>query len=110
MIAEVLRPHIFAYCTALALIRMLNRRLGNASRPLLVFFRLLIVDQHLSILVIPTGLFLCNADDGEDRLSLLENTVHFLERSIRGFGIEEVDDGEDKGISKAKLVCEMVAK
>lgn len=58
-----------------------------------MLFCLLIVDQNITILVVPVRLVLCNLDSSEDRVRLDKNVVHLFKRSVRRLGIEEIGDG-----------------
>lgn len=45
---------------------------------------------------IPPGFVPCNTDNREDRFGLDEDSIHFLEGSVGGFGVEEVDARNDE--------------
>jgi hypothetical protein len=73
----------------------------------LMLLRTLIVNQQLTMLAIPSRLLTRHLDDAEvtrDALHLVvvEYGVHFLERTIGGLGVEEVDAGDHKGIYGSK--------
>lgn len=58
-----------------------------------------IVDEQLSILAVASRLVACNPHQRPDGFGLVEDCVHFFQGAIRCFGVEEVDDGEDKGVT-----------
>ena len=50
------------------------------------------------MLIIPMGLPPGDPDGVEDGTALPEDDVHLLEAAVGGFGVEEVDGGEDEGV------------
>lgn len=58
-----------------------------------------VIDEELSVLAVPARLFARNPDQRPDGFGLVEDCVHLFEGAVRGFGVEEVDDGEDEGIT-----------
>lgn len=58
-----------------------------------------VVDEQFSVLAIPTRLVARNPDEGPDGFGLVEDSVHFFEGAVCGFWVEEVDDGEDEGVT-----------
>jgi hypothetical protein len=64
-----------------------------------MLLRLVVVDKQLSVLAVAAGFFTSSLDDGEDRVGLAENGVHLLQGAVGGFGVEEVDDGDDESVA-----------
>lgn len=58
-----------------------------------------VVDEKLSVLAVPARLVARNPDQRPDGFGLVEDCVHFFEGAVCGFGVEEVDDGEDEGVT-----------
>ena len=52
-------------------------------------------EQQLTLLAVHVGLRGRHIDDREDALGLVEDAVHFLQRTVGRLGIEEVGDGKD---------------
>lgn len=67
-----------------------------------MFLRLLIVDQRLALAAKPARFRSSDAHNREARVAFAEDGVHLLEAAAGGFGIEEVDDGDDEGVSVNK--------
>lgn len=74
----------------------------NVTRASLMLLRLLVVDEQFTVLAIPTGFFLGDSHNREDGMRLVEDRVHFFEGSVGGFGVEEVDHGDDEGVAVRK--------
>lgn len=60
---------------------------------------LLVVDEKLALLSVAVGLVAGDRNGIEDAGCLVEDCVHLLQGPIGSFGVEEVDDGEDKCIA-----------
>ena len=71
-----------------------------------MLLRLLITNQQLPIPPIPSRFLPRNFHDLNPRPKpvsvcrgrFAEDGVHFFEGAVGGFGVEEVDDGEDEGV------------
>ena len=63
-----------------------------------VVLRLLVIDQHLTILAIPVRFLVGDLHDCKDRVALLEYDVHLLQRAVGGFRVEEIDHGDNEGV------------
>ena len=74
---------------------------GDRGAPA-VLVRLLVVDEQLAVLAVAARLVARDLDDGEDGVALVEDGVHFLERAVGGFGVEEVDDRVDGSVTGGK--------
>lgn len=48
-------------------------------------------------------------DNSEPSFCLAEDGVDFFERTVRGFGVEEVDDGEDESVDDGEDDVGLVA-
>jgi hypothetical protein len=64
-----------------------------------VFVGLGVVDEQFTVLAVATGFVGGNLDHVPDRGGLAEDGVHFFQRPVGGFRVEEVDDGEDEGVA-----------
>ena len=64
-----------------------------------MFLRIFVIDDGIAELVVAAGFFAGDANDGKDGFGFAENRVHFFEGTVGGFGVEEVDDGEDEGVA-----------
>jgi len=75
---------------------------SHTIRPESMFFRRFIVDKQLSVLSIAQRLILGCINDAEPAppatLCFAEYDVDFFEGAVSGFGVEEVNDWEDKCI------------
>lgn len=78
--------------------------LGDVAGAAQVLLSVLVVDEEFAMLAVAVGLVAGDGDDVEDTSRLVEDGVHFFEGSVGGFGIEEVDDGEDKCVTGIMLV------
>ena len=58
-----------------------------------------VVDEQLAILAVAAWFLARNPDNGPDGFGLVEDCVHFFERAVGCFRVEEVDDGEDEGVT-----------
>lgn len=58
-----------------------------------------VADEQLTVLAVAAGLVARNLDQAPDRLGLAKDDVHFFQRPVGGFGVEQVDDGEDEGVA-----------
>lgn len=63
----------------------------------------LIVDEKLAVLAVAMGLVAGDRDQVEDAVRLVEDRVHLFQGAVGGFGVEEVDDGEDDCIAGSGL-------
>lgn len=64
--------------------------------------RLFVIDKQFAVFSISARLnvgLLNNSEAALQARSLLEDDVHFFERAVGGFGVEEVDGREDEGIA-----------
>lgn len=57
------------------------------------------VAQELAALAVHVRLGLGSVDQSENALCLAEDAVHFFKTAVGSFGVEEVDNGEDEGVS-----------
>jgi hypothetical protein len=73
--------------------------LGDVAGTTQVLLGDLIVDEKLALLSIAVGLVAGNGDNVENAGSLVEDGVHLFEGAVGGLWVEEVDDGEDKGVA-----------
>ena len=90
--------------------RILNRRvfrpLSLLSRitehtsPPRMLLRLLVIDEKLSLLTIPSRFIAGDFHDGEVGAAFVEDAVHFFQGAVCGFGVEEVDGGEYEGVAE----------
>ena len=64
-----------------------------------MFLRLFVIDEQFSLLTIPSRLIARDFDKGEVGAAFAEDGVHFFQGAVGGFGVEEVDDGEDEGVA-----------
>lgn len=64
-----------------------------------VLLSVLVVDEELALLAVAVGLVAGNGDQVEHVVGLVEDCVHFLQRAVGGFGVEEIDDREDEGVA-----------
>lgn len=64
-----------------------------------MFFRLVVVDEQLSVLSVAARLLASVLYDVENGGCLAENGVHFLQGAVGGFRVEKVDHGDDEGVS-----------
>lgn len=58
-----------------------------------------VIDEQFSILAVATGFLARNPDNRPDGFGLVEDCVHFFQRAVGGFRVEEVDHGEDEGVT-----------
>ncbi len=63
---------------------------------------LIIIDQHLSILPEPPRLLLRRLHHREHIARLRKDAIHLLQGPVGGFGVEEIHDGDDEGVSVEK--------
>ena len=73
-----------------------------------MFFRLFVVDQKLSIFTVSSGLVAGNFDDIKPTGAFTEDGIHFLERSVGSFRVEEIDYRENKSVAKISLLVATV--
>ena len=64
-----------------------------------MFIRLVVVDEQLSVLSVTARLLAGTLYYVEDVCRLAEDGVHFLQGAVGGLRVEEVDDGDDEGVS-----------
>ncbi len=64
-----------------------------------MLLRLLIINQQLPFLPVPSRLLSRDLDGREVGVAFAEDAVHFFERTIGGFGVEEVDAGDHEGVA-----------
>ena len=70
--------------------------------------RLFIINKQFAVFSISARLDLCLFDDGKPALPagrFLEDDVHFFERAVGGFGVDEVDNGDDEGVAGGMLAA-----
>lgn len=65
----------------------------------LMFLGLLVVDQHLAVLAISMRFFLGHPHHIEHTRRVVEDGVHFFERPICRFGIEEIYHGYNECVA-----------
>lgn len=74
-----------------------------------MILRILVIDQQFSVFPISQRLVLSCADDVEPAPPsfgrFAEDVVDFFERAVGGLGVEEVDYGEDEGVSVRGQRC-----
>jgi hypothetical protein len=73
--------------------------LGNIAGTAKMLLGVLVVDKKLAILSVAVGLFARNRDDVEDTGCLVEDCVHFFQRSVGCLWVEEIYNGEDEGVA-----------
>lgn len=81
--------------------------LANVAGTAEVLVGLGVVDEQFTVLAVATGLVARNLDQTPYGLGLAEDGVHFFQGAVRGFGVEQVDDGEDEGVAIARLASEI---
>ena len=64
-----------------------------------MLLRLLIIDEQLPLLAVPSWLIAGDFYDGKVGAAFAEDAVHFFQGAVCGFRIEEVDDWEYEGIA-----------
>lgn len=74
-----------------------------------MLFSVIVVDEQLSVLAEPPWFLSRHLDNGEDRVCLVENTIHLLKRAIGRLRIEKVDDGDDEGVNDGKDDVSLIA-
>lgn len=77
------------------------RRHNTTPSPLRIpprLLRILIINQQLSVLIIPMRHLLRNLHHVKRIRRLVENLIHFLERAVRRLGEEEVHAGHHEGV------------
>lgn len=75
---------------------------GDTSLSDRVFLRLLVIDQDLAFAAETARFLMRDAHEGKARMAFAEYCVHLLEAAARRFGIEEVDDRDNEGVSALK--------
>ena len=60
-------------------------------------------EQKFAIIVITPRFIGRDTYEREYGLGFAKDDIHFLEGAVRGFRVEEVDDGEDKGAVSSNL-------
>lgn len=75
---------------------------ASAANSLVLNFGELV--QELAVLAVHVGFLVGGLDERKYALRLAENSVHFLETAVGGFGVEEVDDREDGSVTINLLV------
>jgi hypothetical protein len=73
--------------------------LGNIAGTAKMLLGVLVVDKKLAILSVAVGLVARNRDDVEDTGCLVEDCVHFFQRSVGCLWVEEIYNGEDEGVA-----------
>lgn len=73
--------------------------LGNIAGTAKMLLGVLVVDKKLAILAVAVGLVTGDRDDVEDTGCLVEDCVHFFQRSVGCLWVEEVYDREDEGVA-----------
>lgn len=76
--------------------------LGDMTGAAEMLFSILVVDEELAFLAVAVRLVAGHRDDVEDAGGLLENSIHLLQGSVGGLGVEEIDNGEDEGVDDRK--------
>ena len=66
--------------------------------------RLFVVDEQFALFAVASRLVAGDCDDGEVGVAFAEDAVHFFQGAVGGFGVEDVDDGEDEGVAVGGLV------
>lgn len=75
---------------------LLVRNIAGAAQ---VVLSLGVVDEEFTVLAVAARLFPGDTHDVKDRLRLVEDGVHLLERAVSSLGVEKVHDGEDGGVT-----------
>lgn len=87
-------------------------RTRNTTPPSMAL-SILIINQQLSMLSIPSRLISCYLNDFEPAFQptrgLAEYIIDFFKRTIGGLWVEEVDDGEDEGVYHGEYYVGFVA-
>lgn len=76
--------------------------ISTTRSPRAMNFRVFIIDKDLAMLSVSARLNVGSIDNGEPALEargLPEDNVHFFERTVRRFRVEQVNDGEDEGVA-----------
>lgn len=85
------------------LLRLLRN--DTASSPLSInlrFLRLIVGNQQVSGLIIAMWHLVRDLNDVERVCSLVEDFIHFLERTVCGLGEEEIDAWDHEGVDDGK--------
>ncbi len=61
--------------------------------------RLVVVDEQFALFAVASRFLAGDCDDGEVGVAFAEDAVHFFQGAVGGFGVEDVDDGEDEGVA-----------
>lgn len=64
----------------------------------------LIINQYLPVLTVPQRLVLRRVDYVEPAVCLAEYVVDFFQGAVCCFRVEEVDYGEDEGVSRVEVL------
>lgn len=64
-----------------------------------VLFRLFVVDEQFSLFAISSRLIARDSHEGEVGAAFAEDGVHLFEGAVGGLRVEEIDDGEDEGVT-----------
>lgn len=75
---------------------------ASAANSLVLDFGELV--QELAIFAVHVGFLVGGLDERENALRLAEDAVHFFKTAVGGFGVEEVDNGEDGSVTINWLV------
>lgn len=65
---------------------------------------LLEITEKFALIVVHVGLLLRGFNDAENAACLPEDSVHLFQRALGSLGVEEVDHGEDNGVTEWMLV------
>lgn len=76
-----------------------TRMIRQHTSPPLMLLRLLVINQQLSTLPIAPRLIARDLDNREVRVAFAEDAVHFFERAVGCFGVEEVDGRDHEGVA-----------
>ena len=73
--------------------------MAEYTSPPRMLLRLLVIDEQLSLLAIPSRFIAGDFHDGEVGAAFAEDAVHFFQGAVCGFRVEEVDNWEYEGVA-----------
>lgn len=91
------------YFTLLEDLHVLVAVADSGSLALPVLLRFFVSDERFAVLSIALRFVLGDPDYREYTVALSEDTIHFFQGAVSGFGIEEPDHGEHGSITAARI-------
>lgn len=64
-----------------------------------MLFRLLVINEKLSLLTIPSRFIVGDFHNGEVGAAFAKDAVHFFKGAVCGFWVEEIDGGKYEGVA-----------